>query len=328
MGRVRLIGNVWVIVIVTVMLLLIGALQAVAQPIVLSKPGQSSLEWLLIDHAGAKELRGGKECHECHGEGLFEAVRQADLSVRVEKRHVVIDLVIALDSGDKPTADFAFLLGSNKERSFSRVGCWATCHSDMRHMDNDIGLGKYLASTRKKMLRSGGGEEIKPKSDLNMLRYQGRYLEMWQVRVLRGKVQTLWQEDLLERSKRLNMGTLQATTRMEEGKLRLIIKRPVKVAENLIYFQKGQRYTVAMALLSDEAPLPAIEVEIPSTEESDDKGKQSKKNKKGKDKGTKKETKSADGEGAEEGGEDQLLTLHSTVGPQHWVSFPVNFTVE
>ncbi len=320
----------------------IGALlaqNAYAQSIWLSKPGQSSLEWLLTDHEGAKALRSGKACVACHSEGLFDAPRKADVEIKGERGHLRITLDIELKDSKRPSADLALLLGRPEEKSFARIGCWAACHSDMRYMDQDAGLGKYLATTRKRMSRSGGGKELKRLSDLKMLRFQNRFLEMWQIRIIDGEVFTVWQEDLLETSKRLAMGALQASSTVKDGRLTLTIKRPYKIAENLIHFRPGASYILGVALLSDEPPIPMLEVEVGDAAQAAHQGeakgedKKDKKDKKSKESGREKDTKDKkgnkdkanSGDLKSEEGEEKKPPLDPKIGPQHWVSFPVQF---
>ena len=292
-------------------------------PLILSKPGQSSLEWLLVEHAGATELRDGQDCASCHREGLYESIRDKDhhisidLTVKSERSHLIVEMHIPFLRDAKgrivPELDVALMVGPVKERSFYRVGCWAVCHSDMTVMDSDQGLGKYLSSTRLQMERTGGGKEIKPKSDLKMLRYEERFLEVWQVQTFEGKLSTVWQEDLLEERKRLKMGSLQASTSMRDGIVTIKIKRAHKVEDDWLHFRRGEEYALAVALLDKRVAIPEDELKDEN----------------------KKLTWGdvvADAQKVDAAlvGEDEPigLVLKPDVGPKHWVSYPFRFVVE
>lgn len=311
-----------------------------AETLMLYRPGQSSMEWLITEHAGAAGLRGGKDCKECHADGLFqnsadaELVKKAELSIDTTRGHLLVN--IAIDPADG-SADIAVLIGSNKERSFARIGCWAACHSDMKSMDQDMGLGKYLSISRSKLVRSGGGDKIKRKADLDMLRFQGRYLEMWRIKVERGKLKTLWQEDLLAESKRLRLGALQASTKLSKEALTIKIKRPLKVADNLIHFQEGEGYVLGLAILSQEPPPPVIEVDMGTAAQSSGMAESEREAADNMD--------ASDADAAAESGADTPvqsdmnqqaespeksgpLELDPKLGPMHWVSYPIPFDIE
>jgi hypothetical protein len=64
--------------------------------------------------------------------------------------------------------------------SFARGGCWATCHADLEGMPYDmpdVDLTKYLARSRTKVTREGGGTNLKPSGELADMLEAGMFLD-------------------------------------------------------------------------------------------------------------------------------------------------------
>ena len=165
---------------------------AQSEPLTLFRSGQHSMEWLLVEHEGAKGIRSGKECLSCHeGEERELAANNEDSSTQASYidadfrfSRSATDLTITLRrKGEKKPFQLTMMLRDGSVSAFKRVGCWASCHSDMNGMEADAGLGKYLGVSRTKMTRTGGGNNIKSTEELAALISQGQYIELWQAKV-------------------------------------------------------------------------------------------------------------------------------------------------
>jgi len=100
---------------------------------------------------------------------------------------------------------FTIMLGEGKGvPAFATMGCWATCHNDMRYMPNEAkkadveahailgksgmkknDIRKYIAESRTAMGPTGGWDKIKPKQQTDALMAKGAFLELWQWRAFR-----------------------------------------------------------------------------------------------------------------------------------------------
>jgi hypothetical protein len=100
---------------------------------------------------------------------------------------------------------FSMLVGDGKGVPvFNDMGCWATCHNDARFMANnapaaevkahpllgDEGLKrsdvrKYLPATRTAMGDTGGWAETKTRAEIDQMKADGAFLDLWQWRANR-----------------------------------------------------------------------------------------------------------------------------------------------
>lgn len=133
-------------------------------------PGQASMEWVLNgrDHGGARPLKAGDRCFDCHAEEVTEIGRKivsgelekiesqqvngkrGSIPVSVQATHDSEYLYIRFLWDDTPHVPLAFvetgkmdaanpsklaIMLSNDEIEFSgESGCWITCHNDMKGM--------------------------------------------------------------------------------------------------------------------------------------------------------------------------------------------------
>ncbi len=185
--------------------------------VVLFYPGQSSWEWALTaaDHSGATKFREGKNCKECHageektmGDLLVSGKKKEATPIAGKPGFIVANVKFAHDAdrlyahlefaeGTQPDAkmDPAFatkvtmMLDDGKVAEATRAGCWGACHDDLAGMPSGGGKerSKYLARTRAKVTRSGGGDDLKVGSELARIRSDGAHLEFWQARLNPGK---------------------------------------------------------------------------------------------------------------------------------------------
>lgn len=185
-----------------------------ATPITMFYPGQSSWEFVLTpsDHDGAEKFRGGKDCIECHedeeaemGETLVSGEKLEPDPVPGKPGSIAVDVKAAYDqeriyfqlswedtgfkAADPESENLLhvnLMIGDGTVPSFSRGGCWATCHADVEGMPHDTGdleLTKYLARSRTKVTRSGGGENYKPDAELETMLGDGMFIEYWETKI-------------------------------------------------------------------------------------------------------------------------------------------------
>lgn len=180
-------------------------------------PGQSSWEWALTtsDHDGAKDIRKGKTCWDCH-EGEEQEIGSKIVSGKELEPHPpagmrpAFDVIVkAANDGEKlyiqltwpeaggnvaekedpqHEAKATILLGDKKLVAFDRGGCWSACHDDLEGMPSDAGneLTKYLTDSRSKVTRQGGGENYKSADALSSLLEEGKFIEYWQALLNKG----------------------------------------------------------------------------------------------------------------------------------------------
>ena len=182
-------------------------------------PGQSSWEWILTqsDHEGAKDLRKGKKCWDCHeaeemdigakiasGKKLEPnpiAGKRPAFNVNVKAANDGQNLYVRLawpDGGSKvqnkedPKFEekATILIGDDSQVAFKRGGCWSVCHDDLIDMPSagNMKLEKYLAESRTKITRQGGGEGYKSDQELADLLANGTFVELWQARLNRDSI--------------------------------------------------------------------------------------------------------------------------------------------
>lgn len=181
-------------------------------------PGQSSWEWVLTqsDHSGAKKIRGGKPCYECHageekkigdlivsGKKLEPAPiagKAGTLDVNVKVANDGERLYFRLEWSDpaapagqkmeaKSEAIATIMLEDGHTIESKLAGCWGACHADLKGMPKAVeghDLTKYLAKSRTKITRDGGGENYKSDADLAALLSEGDFFEYWSAHLDKG----------------------------------------------------------------------------------------------------------------------------------------------
>jgi hypothetical protein len=125
-------------------------------------PGASPIEWITkgTEHGGAKGLKKGEACTECHEEETADMGKKmasgqkiepkpikgkaAAIPVTVQASHDGTNLYLRFSwkqppgGGPKMDADnpvkLAFMLEDNKIERANLSGCWETCHGDARTM--------------------------------------------------------------------------------------------------------------------------------------------------------------------------------------------------
>ena len=241
--------------------------------IVLFQPGQSSFEWMLTqsDHSGAPKVRKAKHCRSCH-EGEEEDVasdagdelglpptlnanvklaRDSDrLYVRLEWQGLAEAPKKKLDPDHEVMA--TLLLDGGGVNSFGVASCWITCHADLSGMpsaDEKSERKKYLSSSRVKITRSGGGDDLKPQSELDALLAKGGFLEYWQVAANRDQPALAHDGYVLETRHQNEAPLVNAQASFEGGRWVAVLSRKLEAdASTHKDIVAGTKYTLGIAI--------------------------------------------------------------------------------
>ena len=249
-------------------------------------PGQSSWEWNLTqdDHSGAKKFREGKDCKACHkGEEQeignkivtgkkLEPVpipgKPGSLTLKVKTTHDGDRLYVRLawqggkpGSGKKMDADYAarvtMMLDDGKVKEATRAGCWGTCHDDAAGMASAPAgkeITKYLAASRAKVTRQGGGENFKSPADLEQLLKQGLFVEYWQARLNPGQPARAADGYILDKRYEQTAPIVGANATFESGQWVVVLSRALKPGKpGYKDVVAGKTYTVGFAVHDDYA---------------------------------------------------------------------------
>lgn len=223
-------------------------------------PGQSSWEWALTqaDHSGAKRFRKGKTCDACHeGEqadmgALMVSGKKLEPSPEAGKAGAMnLSVKAAVADGrlhfhfewsaPPPTprpqgAEFearvTVMLDDGAIKVAKRAGCWVACHDDLEGMPSYGGndLTKYLAYSRTKLSRHGGGENYKTADQVAALLESGRFLEYWQAALNRGAPATVVQGYVLDKRHVADAGPVTASGGFKDGRWIVDLSRPLEGA--------------------------------------------------------------------------------------------------
>lgn len=209
--RIHLTGLAVVALMVPAALLAQDWDQAATAEFKLFLPGHASWEWLLIptDHGSspARRMRENRPCLSCHqgeeaviGNVVASGERlepdpignmPGSLELRVEglvaDDHLHLRLswpkvTTGTHAGEGEHAAMVTTLVADESVSTAwAANCWAACHSDLPGMSDDAGkdLTKYLPSSRERMTRTGGGDNIKGADELAAEMDKGAFLEYW-----------------------------------------------------------------------------------------------------------------------------------------------------
>jgi cytochrome c-type protein NapC len=241
-------------------------------------PGQGSYEWMLTesDHSAAPKIRQGKRCAECHtgeeakigatiasGKKLEPEpakVGQPSSPVQVQFAHDGERLHARLrwpaQGAGSAKSSIALLLDDGQVNAARLTGCWATCHSDLPGMPHALPapeLTKYLAQSRVKMGRTGGGADSQPEATLRELLGKGLFLEWWEAELgsASAKAEDGWVLDSRHESK---PPLVSATGRLEGGFWTAELSRKLVVGTpGRKDFAPGKLYTFGIAVHDGDA---------------------------------------------------------------------------
>lgn len=228
--------------------------------IALFYPGQASWEWALTqsEHRGNKKFREGKNCIACHGGeeadigGVIASGERLEpgpiagwppmIEVGVKAAHDGERLYVRLEWSDvevpaAPRKDLeaevkvTMILDDGRVVEAKRAGCWGACHDDAVGMPSAAAgqeLTKYLARSRSKITRSGGGETYKPQAELDQMLSDGKFLEFWQAKLNKGAPAEAVAGYILDRRRKHEAPLVSAEAELKDGRWIVVLSRPLK----------------------------------------------------------------------------------------------------
>lgn len=249
--------------------------------VVLFYPGQASFEWALTqsDHSGAKKFRKGKNCSECHrGEevkigALIASGKKLEPTPIAGKRGSILATVRVAHDGENlylriewpaapapagPKMDPKFevkvtmMFDDGTVPAAKRAGCWSTCHDDAVGMASAPAgkeLTKYLARSRTKVRRSGGGENYKTAAQLDELKSGGVFMEYWHAHLNKGAAPIAIDGYILDKRYRNRQPLVRAEAIFADGKWAVVLSRRLRVGQaghkDIV---PGKTYTIGLAI--------------------------------------------------------------------------------
>lgn len=242
-------------------LILLASQSLYAEPITLFFPGQSSLEWLLSDHDGAKKFRKGSSCLSCHEDEEAEMAKNTlkqQGGQPTNSGHLTADLQFSRNSKDlqlvikftAPKTDFtlSFMFDDERTSAFQRAGCWSSCHADMKGMPADSGQAKYLGKSRSKLSRTGGGSQLRLPEDLLKLKADGVFVELWEIQVGTTADVKVEQFSLLEQPKPIQPTVVKASAVYADGQWTLTVSRAINIKGLKSLGMPSQTFGIALHL--------------------------------------------------------------------------------
>lgn len=249
--------------------------------ITLFHTGQTSWEWCLTksDHSAAKKFIKGKNCIECHRdeekdigslivsgkkhEPLIIKGRRAFINVNVKTAHDGNDFYLRLEwpeSKNSPKnkmdpdneTKVSVMLDDGNVKEAKRAGCWGTCHDDSIGMANSFKnkkITKYLAISRTKVTRKGGGDNYKSRDELDKLLNKGIFVEYWSAGLNRGAKPHVVEGYILEERVENPDSLIEAQSINSPGKWIAVFKRKLKIKDK---FHKdivpNKTYTISFSI--------------------------------------------------------------------------------
>lgn len=240
-------------------------------------PAQLSWESLLTqdDHSGAQKFRDGKDCRQCHegeeaasGTLLIDYKKTEPTPIAGKPGSVVATVKAARDAerlyirlefdpGKQPDAGqepnypikVALMFDDGHVPEVKRAGCWAACHDDSAKMASGAAATttKYLARTRAKMSRTGGGD-LKPAEDLAKLKGEGGFLEYWQARLNATGLANVVDGTVFDKREEHTASVVTAEATQVNGKWAVTFSRKLTAGAGYKDFVPGKTYTLGFSI--------------------------------------------------------------------------------
>jgi cytochrome c-type protein NapC len=234
-------------------------------------PAKSDGDWLLAEHAGAQQLRQGRNCRQCHYNeakelGLALAPKGIKPSIpakiRINKVNNNIQLTVSWQ-GSINDNSVAVMYDNGQVEDFTRMGCWATCHGDLPDMSRDRGLDKtkYLLSSLKQQYSVGFPAIVFDEKILDEKRAKGEYVELLRASLDKGKLTKLTRYEILTERKEIALEKFSATAKFANGKWVVTFIKPIN---NKLKFN-NKTLTLGIAIHRDGESQGEHKVSLPVT---------------------------------------------------------------
>lgn len=230
---------------------------------VLFYPGQAAWEWALTqsDHSGNEKFRQGKDCRDCHQDEQKDMGEKIVSGKKLEpnpipgKRPAIPLTVKAAHDGERLYLHFEWpqstgnvekkmdpdvatrvtvMLDDGTVVEATRAGCWGTCHADLPDMasaSEGTDLTKYLARSRTKITRQGGGDSYKSAGELEQLRKDGVFMEYWQAQLNPGAAPKPVDGYILDKRHENASPSVTAEGGLEGDKWVVVLSRKLKMSD-------------------------------------------------------------------------------------------------
>lgn len=255
--------------------------QVQGETITLFYPGQSPFEWVLTeaDHSGGDDIRKGETCRECHqdeerdiGNKIVSGEKLEPDPIAGKRGFIEVEVKTAYDNErfyvrlewpgpeQDPTRKLdpefqskaTMLLGDQSIPAYKLTGCWASCHADMEGMPSDPAdaeIDKYLARSRTKVTRTGGGLNFKPDGELAQLLADGTFLEYWRANLNPGAAAQPVDGYVLEDRHDSDSPQISAEAEFTGGRWSVVLSRALAAdGAGRIALAPGRTYEVGFAI--------------------------------------------------------------------------------
>jgi len=249
------------------------------ETIELFSPGQAGWEWVLTgsSHSAAKSVKKGTNCKECHngeqakiGKLIGSGKKLEPNPVSGNPGHIPLDVKMAYDndrlyvqlkwketaqnSTEDPDyqAKVAMMMSDGKVKATKIAGCWSACHLDLKGMPNAVSgtdISKYLFSSRSKITRTGGGNNIKPADKIAELMDAGKFLELWRAKMNPGKPALAIDGYVLDAMHENETPVIDAKSSFTDGEWTVELSRKLKQSgKGHIEFVPGTVYQIGFSV--------------------------------------------------------------------------------
>jgi cytochrome c-type protein NapC len=158
---------------------------------------------------------------------------------------------------DRYAARVTMMLDNGSVKEATRAGCWGTCHDDAVGMASAPAgkeITKYLAASRTKVTRQGGGENFKSPADLEQLLKQGLFVEYWQARLNPQQPARAADGYILDKRHEQTAPIVDADATFGNGQWVVVLSRALKPGKpGYKDVVAGKTYTIGFAVHDDYA---------------------------------------------------------------------------
>lgn len=227
-----------------------------ASTITLFYPGKTNFDWINTAHPGAQPFRQGRNCSQCHageqaamGRALAKDERVAFLDAWLDFRvQGDVLLVTVRWQGSADDSDVAVMFDDGSDESFTRAGCWATCHNDMPGMERNRGqaITKYLSASLQQQRDVGRFAVPYDDTTLADMVNRGHYVELWRANLAGGELNGAQTYQILGARDADARPRVSATAQFSRGEWTVRFAKPLKGAGKPVV--SGKEYTFGIAI--------------------------------------------------------------------------------